>query len=170
MVSTIGVSWKGVSTVGYSMRGNSSWDYNGTTLTKGFVSTREVTLDVDGVQRKFTVECKVLGDGMDKPIFECDVMEHGEDGLFQSHTVKRAKSPQTAMRTALEAVGVVENTKKKRNGYKFFGLQMPAVVDLLERAPQAPHDMPTDQCSQLQAVVNSPEFNKGKVKWLRYHL
>ena len=83
-------------------------------MTKGFVSVREVIAEKDGVERKFTVECKILEDSMGKPLFECDLMEHGEDGLYSSHTVKRSKSPQTSMRTALEAVGVVEKTKKRR--------------------------------------------------------
>ena len=165
-MATVRVSWKGVSSIGYTMRGNLSLEYNGTALTKGFTSTREVTVEQDGLERKFTVECKILGDGMGNPIFECDVMEHGEAGLFISHTVKRSKSPQTAMRTALEAVGVVENTKKKRNGYKFFGLQMPAVLEEMKLATPPPDDMPSPERSGLQAVVNSPEFNKGKVKWV----
>ena len=60
-------------------------------MTKGFVSVREVITEKDGVERRFTVECKILEDGLGKPLFECDLMEHGEDGLYSSHTVKRFK-------------------------------------------------------------------------------
>ena len=169
-MTTVRVSWKEISSVGYSMRGNPSWEYNGTTLTKGFVSVREVIAEKDGVERKFTVECKILEDSMGKPLFECDLMEHGEDGLYTSHTVKRSKSPQTSMRTALEAVGVVEKTKKRRNGYKFFGLQKPDVVEMLDNAVPAPDDMPSTERSGLQAVANSPEFSKGKVKWVSHFI
>ena len=66
-MATVRVSWKGVSSIGYTMRGNLSLEYNGTALTKGFTSTREVTVEQDGLERKFTVECKILGDGMGTP-------------------------------------------------------------------------------------------------------
>ena len=95
-MADVRVGWKGVSQVGYRIN-NPSWEKNGVMFNKGYTCAREVFVGgADEEQRMYSVECRILSDGMGEPLFECNFKENGPTGT--SVCEHRASTAQTAMR------------------------------------------------------------------------
>ena len=163
---TVRVSWNGVSSDGYLVT-NPSWTVKGLLITKGYTSSRDVSVIRDGEDPKvYSVECRVLADGMGKPIYQCEFRLIGDDGELLSLCTKRAENPTTAMRNGLQELGAIGG--KKWNGFKFFGLSMADVQKKLKAdALPEPVDLSEQDQARMKAVSNSPEFSKKEVKWVR---
>ena len=167
-MATVRVSWYGEtkppSSVGYSVT-SPLWTVKGLKITKGYMSKREVSVVRDGEDPKvYIVECRVLADGMGRPIYQCEFKLKGDDGELLSVCIKRAETPTTSMRNGLQELGAIGG--KKWNGYDFFGLKMADVQKKLGTALPEPEDMSSQDQAQLKAVSNSPEFSKKEVKWV----